>query len=73
MNEDRCVGIFRQFVGRLKERWGKLTDNPVVEFAGAREQRAGKMQENYGVSKEMAAHEFNEFLERNRNWDPSKQ
>jgi uncharacterized protein YjbJ (UPF0337 family) len=73
MNQDRCVGIIRQFVGRLKERWGKLTDNPVVEFEGARDQRAGKMQESYGLSKEMAAQEINEFLERNRDWDPSKQ
>jgi uncharacterized protein YjbJ (UPF0337 family) len=73
MNQDRCAGIIRQVMGSMKERWGKLTANPVVECAGARDQRAGRMQERYGVSREMAAREFNEFLERNRNWDPSKQ
>ena len=73
MNQDRCVGIIRQFVGSVKVRWGKLTDNPVMAYEGERDQRTGKMQESYGVSKEMATHEFNEFLERNRNWDPSKQ
>jgi uncharacterized protein YjbJ (UPF0337 family) len=73
MNQDRCVGIFRQFVGAMKERWGRLTHNPAVESAGARDQRAGRMQESYGVSKDMAAREFNEFLERNRDWDHSKQ
>jgi uncharacterized protein YjbJ (UPF0337 family) len=73
MNHDRCIGIFRQFVGVVKERWGRLTDNPAVESAGARDRRAGKMRERYGVSREMSAREFNEFLERNRNWDASKQ
>lgn len=73
MNQDRYFGILRQFVGVVKERWGRLTDNPGVASAGARDQRAGKMQERYGVSKDMAAREFNEFLERNREWDPSRQ
>jgi uncharacterized protein YjbJ (UPF0337 family) len=73
MNQDRCVGVIRQFVGAVKERWGKLTDNAALEYAGARDQRAGKMQESFGVSKDMAAQEFNEFLERNRDWDHSRQ
>jgi uncharacterized protein YjbJ (UPF0337 family) len=72
MNQDRLVGMFRQLVGRLKERWGQVTDNPALESAGAGDRRAGRQRERFGVSKDMAAREFNEFLERNRDWDPSR-
>jgi uncharacterized protein YjbJ (UPF0337 family) len=71
MNQDQFAGIWKQFKGTIKGRWGKLTNNPFVVTAGTRDQRAGKIQEQYGVSKETAARQLKDFFDRNRNWDLS--
>ncbi len=68
MNQDRCAGILKQFRGKVKESWGRLVNNPRVVTAGIRDQFAGSIQERYGVSKEKAARQLKEFLDRNRNW-----
>ena len=69
MNQTRFAGIWKQFKGKVKWRWGKLTNNPLLVTAGARDQRAGSIHEQYGVSKETAAGQLKDFLHRNRNWD----
>jgi uncharacterized protein YjbJ (UPF0337 family) len=71
MNQDRIAGKLKQFSGTAKANWGRLTHNPLVELAGTREQAAGKFQERYGISKEHASDQLREFINRNRNWDPS--
>jgi uncharacterized protein YjbJ (UPF0337 family) len=71
MNQDRFAGICRQFTGTMKERWGNLTNNPLVVAAGTRDQREGRIQERYGVSQENAARQLEDFFARNRNWDLS--
>lgn len=71
MNRDRFEGSRKQFIGKVKERWGKLTSDPQRELAGRREQIAGRMQARYGIAKEEAARQLREFLHRNRNWDLS--
>ena len=71
MNQARFAGIWKKFSGKVKGRWGKLTNNPLLVTAGAREQRAGRIHEQYGVSKEEAARQLKDFLDRNRNWDLS--
>lgn len=57
MNQDRCAGMWKQFTGTLKERWGRLTDNPLVALAGTCDRHAGRIQERYGISKEQSAHQ----------------
>ena len=69
MNQDRCAGIWKQFRGKVRGRWGELTNNPLVVTAGTRDQLAGRIQERYGVAKEEAARQLQDFLDRNRNWD----
>jgi len=71
MNQDRFAGIWKQFRGTVKGRWGKLTNNPLVVTAGTRDQLAGRIQERYGVSKATAARQLKDFLDHNRNWDLS--
>jgi uncharacterized protein YjbJ (UPF0337 family) len=51
MNWDRIEGTWRQFKGKVKENWGKLTGDPFDVNEGKREQLAGKIQEAYSVSK----------------------
>jgi uncharacterized protein YjbJ (UPF0337 family) len=68
MNRDRIAGNWKQVIGDLKIRWGKLIDDPLAIDAGTCDQHDGRSQERYGISQEKAAHELEDFLERNRNW-----
>jgi uncharacterized protein YjbJ (UPF0337 family) len=58
MNRDRIEGKWRQFIGKVKENWGKLAGNPFDVHEGKRDQRDGKTQEAYGVSKEQLKKQF---------------
>ena len=70
MNWDRVQGNWKQFKGKVKEQWGKLTDDQLDVIAGKREQLAGRLQEVYGVSKDEAERQVAAFEERNRDWTP---
>jgi len=54
MNEDRIKGNWKQFTGKIKEEWGKLTDDDLDVIAGRRDQLLGKLQERHGLAKEAA-------------------
>ncbi len=54
MNEDTISGSWKQFKGKVKETWGKLTDDDLDVIAGKRDQMIGKMQERYGVARDVA-------------------
>jgi uncharacterized protein YjbJ (UPF0337 family) len=61
MNWDQVVGDWKQFKGKVKEKWGKLTDDDLTAIAGKRDQLAGKLQEKYGYAKEQVERELDEF------------
>ena len=44
MNWDIVEGNWKQFKGKVKEQWGKLTDDDIDRMAGQREQLVGKIQ-----------------------------
>ena len=71
MNRDRLAGKWKQFSGRLRERWGRLTNDPLSTVAGKCDQVTGRIQESHGIYKEEGTHRLKEFLQRNRNWDSS--
>ena len=52
MNEDILKGKWAQLKGRVKEQWGKLTDDEIDELDGRRDQLVGKVQERYGIARE---------------------
>ena len=54
MNWDQAAGNWKQFKGKVKEKWGQLTDDEIDEIAGKRDQLIGKIQKQYGISKEEA-------------------
>ena len=72
MNRDRWEGSWKQFGGKVKEQWGRLTRDHQCESDGRRDQVAGRVQERYGISTEEAARQLQDFLDRNRDWDFSK-
>ena len=54
MNEDRIKGQWRQLQGKLKARWGKLTDDDLQMADGNTEYLVGKLQERYGMARDAA-------------------
>jgi uncharacterized protein YjbJ (UPF0337 family) len=54
MNWDRIEGNWKQFTGKVKEQWGKLTDDDIDVIGGKRDQLVGKIQESYGIGKDEA-------------------
>jgi uncharacterized protein YjbJ (UPF0337 family) len=54
MNWDRIEGNWKQIRGKVKEHWGKLTDDDLDVIAGKRDQLVGRIQEQYGITREEA-------------------
>jgi len=58
MNNDIIEGNWKQFKGKVRENWGKLTDDDLDEIAGRRDHFIGKVQEKYGMKKDEAEKEW---------------
>jgi uncharacterized protein YjbJ (UPF0337 family) len=67
MNQEQAAGNWKIFKGKIKEQWGKLTDDDLTQIEGNRDQLLGTVQKRYGIAKEEAERQVNEF--RNRNAD----
>lgn len=65
MNKDRIEGNWKQFKGKVKEQWGKLTDDDLDVIAGKRDQLVGRIQERHGVSKDIADKQVKEWESKN--------
>lgn len=65
MNEDRIKGNWKQFTGKMKEQWGKLTDDDFDVIAGKRDQFLGKLQERQGIARDAAEKQLKEWQDRN--------
>ena len=61
MNWDKIEGNWKLVTGKVKEQWGKLTDDDMDVVAGRRDQLAGKIQERYGVAKDEAEKQVGEW------------
>ena len=61
MNWDQIAGSWKQFTGKVKEKWGQLTDDDLTEIAGKRDQLAGKLQARYGYEKAKIESEIDDF------------
>lgn len=65
MNWDRIEGQWKQAKGKVKEQWGKLTDDELDVISGKREQLIGMIQDCYGVAKDEAERQVKEWEKRN--------
>jgi uncharacterized protein YjbJ (UPF0337 family) len=61
MNEDKIKGQWKQLTGKLKAKWGKLTDDDLTIADGNAEYLAGKLQERYGIAREEAERQIKDF------------
>jgi len=61
MNTDQMKGNWKQFVGKAKEQWGRLTNDDWQVVEGKRDQLVGRIQERYGITREDAERQLGEF------------
>ena len=64
MNWDRVEGNWVEFKGKVRERWGKLTDDDLDVIAGQREQLIGLLQQRYGQARDAIEREVKDFEKR---------
>jgi uncharacterized protein YjbJ (UPF0337 family) len=62
MNWDQIAGSWKQFQGKVREKWGKLTDDDLTVVAGKRDQLSGALQRRYGIAKDEAEKQLDEFV-----------
>jgi uncharacterized protein YjbJ (UPF0337 family) len=66
MNEDTFKGQWMQLKGKIREQWGKLTDDDVDQIQGRSEQLIGKLQNRYGIAREEAQRQFDAWMQSSR-------
>lgn len=60
MNNDRLKGDWKRMKGRVREKWGELTDDDLDIIDGRREQLSGVLQKRYGLAKEKVEQQIRE-------------
>ena len=70
MNWDIVAGNWKQFKGKAKAQWGKLTDDQLDVIAGKRVELSGRIQESYGITKDEAEQQIKRFEQRNKDYRP---
>ena len=68
MNDDILKGNAKQLRGQMREWWGKLTDDDLMQVAGQKDKLIGKLQERYGYSREEAQQEFERRMGDRDDW-----
>lgn len=64
MNWDEVAGNWKQFTGKVREQWGRLTDDEIEQVAGKREQLEGVIRERYGIAKDEAKRQVDDWMSR---------
>jgi len=62
MNWDQIEGKWKQHKGQIRQKWGKLTDDDLDMINGRREELLGRIQERYGITREEAHRQLEEYL-----------
>ena len=66
MNEDTFKGQWMQLKGKIREQWGKLTDDDVDQIQGRSEQLIGKLQNRYGIARDEAQRQVDAWMQNTR-------
>jgi uncharacterized protein YjbJ (UPF0337 family) len=70
MNWDRIEGNWKEFSGKVRQQWGKLTDDDMDVIGGRREELSGRIQQAYGVTKDEADRQITQFADKVGNDHP---
>ena len=63
MNWDQVAGNWKQFQGKVKTKWGKLTDDDLEQIRGRRDELVGRLRERYGYQKDQAEKEIDDWMD----------
>jgi uncharacterized protein YjbJ (UPF0337 family) len=66
MNWDQIEGKWKQLKGSAKQQWAKLTDDDLEYISGNRDRFVGRLQERYGIAKEEAQKQSDNWLRAQR-------
>lgn len=61
MNTDIIEGNWRMVKGEVQKKWGKLTDDVLDQINGSREKLSGYIQKNYGIARDEADRQIEEW------------
>jgi uncharacterized protein YjbJ (UPF0337 family) len=62
MDWNRIEGNWKQTKGKIKEKWGQLTEDDLTQVNGKRDQLEGMIQERYGIAKDRARKDIDDWL-----------
>jgi uncharacterized protein YjbJ (UPF0337 family) len=62
MNWDRVEGNWKEFKGKIQQKWGDLTNDDLDKIEGKRTELAGRLQNRYGYAKDKAEAEIDTWL-----------
>ena len=63
MNWDRVEGNWKQVMGKAREKWGKFSKDDIEIIGGRRDQLIGHIQERYGIARDEAQKQADEWAE----------
>jgi uncharacterized protein YjbJ (UPF0337 family) len=66
LEADQGQGNWKQIKGKVKEKWGDLTDDELDKIAGSRDQLEGKIQERYGLAKDQVRKDVDDWMNAQR-------
>lgn len=74
MNQDRIQGRWKLIKGKVREQWGKLTDDDLDVIAGRRDQLLGRIQRRHGLAMDDAGRDMkaSDGRDPERRFDKSK-
>ena len=62
MDWNRVQGSWKELQGKVKAKWGKLTDNDLTAINGRREELEGNLQQLYGLQKDQVRKEVDAWF-----------
>jgi uncharacterized protein YjbJ (UPF0337 family) len=62
MNWEQVEGSWREFKGKLRTKWAKLTDDDLDQIAGKKDVLLGRLQQHYGYKKDEAERQLDDFI-----------
>jgi uncharacterized protein YjbJ (UPF0337 family) len=62
MNWEQIEGKWDRFKGKVREKWGQITDQELEQIAGKKDQLVGRLKERYGLEKEAAERDIDDWL-----------
>jgi uncharacterized protein YjbJ (UPF0337 family) len=62
MNWTQVEGKWSELKGHVKSKWSKLTDDDLGMLKGKRDELVGKIQQRYGIMKDEAERQVDEWV-----------